>query len=276
MINKGCEVNYCFKNGFILGEEHLQILSSKIKERYTEEELIYRITKNNSYIFQTLDINEIFKEENSNSNIINKLEIIIDKNDTINFSLCFEKGENTSLKIIGTDKDKIFLLYNEIKTYIEKEITTVKIFIKKEDLIDICLGIILLTLLTLLVFLLILEQFTSFDKTKVEDILNSSNISIKLNFLIEKQSYNSLYLEKNKNILTPIIVICFFSFLIIILLKIFINKNTILGITDYFLFGKQKNVYEKKIKTRNNIIWTIGIGLVVSIVAGFFVYFLTK
>lgn len=262
MINKGCEVNHCFKNGFILGEEHLQILSSKIKERYTEEELIYRITKNNSYIFQTLDINEIFKEENSNSNIINKLEIIIDNNDTINFSLCFEKGENTSLKIIGTDKDKIFLLYNEIKTYIEKEITTVKIFIKKEDLVDICIGIILLTLL---VFLLFLEQFTSFDKTKVEDILNSSNISIKLNFLIERQEYFNLYYGN-----------LFFSFLTIILLKIFINKNTILGITDYFLFGKQKNVYEKKIKTRNNIIWTIGIGLVVSTVAGLFVYFLTK
>ncbi len=273
MINKGCEVNHCFKNGFILGEEHLQILSSKIKERYAEEELIYRITKNNSYIFQTLDINEIFKEENSNSNIINKLEIIIDNNDTINFNLCFEKGENTSLKIIGTDKDKIFLLYNEIKTYIEKEITTVKIFIKKEDLVDICLGIIFLTLLA---FLLFLEQFTLFDKTKVEDILNSSNISIKLNFLIEKQSYSSLDFEKNKNILFPITVILFFSFLIIILLKIFINKKTILGITDYFLFGKQKNVYEKKIKTRNNIIWTIGIGLIVSIVAGLFVYFLTK
>lgn len=273
MINKGCEVNYCFKNGFILGEEHLQILSSKIKERYTEEELIYRITKNNSYIFQTLDINEIFKEENSNANIINKLEIIIDNNDTINFSLCFEKGENTSLKIIGTNKDKIFLLYNEIKTYIEKEITTVKIFIKKENLIDIFLGI---SSLIALVFVFILEQSTPFDKTEVEDILNSSNISIKLNFLIEKQSYNSIYFEKNKNILIPIIVTLCFFLLIGILLKIFINKNTTLGITDYFLFGKQKNVYEKKIKTRNNIIWTIGIGLVVSIVAGFFVYFLTK
>ncbi len=44
MINKGCEVNYSFQNGFILGEEQLQTLSSKIKERYPKEELIYKIT----------------------------------------------------------------------------------------------------------------------------------------------------------------------------------------------------------------------------------------
>ena len=52
MINKGCEVNCCFENGFILGEEHLQTLSSKIRERYPEEELIYKITKSHSYVFK--------------------------------------------------------------------------------------------------------------------------------------------------------------------------------------------------------------------------------
>ena len=101
MINKGCEVNYSFQNGFILGEEQLQTLSSKIKERYPKEELIYKITKSDSYVFQTVDINEIFKEENGNGNFIKKLDMIMDNGDIINFSLCFEKGEDTSLKITG-------------------------------------------------------------------------------------------------------------------------------------------------------------------------------
>ncbi len=138
MINKGCEVNYSFQNGFILGEEQLQTLSSKIKERYPKEELIYKITKSDSYVFQTVDINEIFKEENGNGNFIKKLDMIMDNGDIINFSLCFEKGEDTSLKITGDNKDKIYLLYNEIKTYVEKEVTTVRTFLKYDILKGIC------------------------------------------------------------------------------------------------------------------------------------------
>ena len=122
MINKGCEVNYSFQNGFILGEEQLQTLSSKIKERYPKEELIYKITKSDSYVFQTVDINEIFKEENGNGNFIKKLDMIMDNGDIINFSLCFEKGEDTSLKITGDNKDKIYLLILRIlKTGISLE-----------------------------------------------------------------------------------------------------------------------------------------------------------
>ncbi|MCI9079878.1 MAG: hypothetical protein HFH68_13340 [Lachnospiraceae bacterium] len=242
MIDKGCEVNYDFKNGFILGEEHLQILSSKIKERYPEEELIYKITKNNSYIFQTLDINEIFKEENSNANIINKLEIIINNEDTVNFSLCFEKGKNTSLKIIGTNKDRIFLLYNEIKTYVEKEITTVKIFFKNNDLFEIYVYILLSLLSLLFLFIVFIEPDLSYNKKEIEDILNSSDIHLKLNFLINKQS-NEYFHKYDASIIPSSIAIV----LIFLCLFIYIfNKNRILKITDYFLFGKQKNVYEKK------------------------------
>ena len=54
------------------------------------------------------------------------------------------------------------------------------------------------------------------------------------------------------------------------------GKKGVLRLDDYFLIGKQKNVYDKKMKMRNNLIWTIGIGLVVSIVGGLLVYFFTK
>lgn len=274
MINAGCEVNCCFKNGFILREEHLQTLTSIIKDRYPNETLIYKITKSNSYVFHTTDINEVINEENSNANIINKLDIIVDNNNIINFSLCFEKGEDTRLKLEGIDKDSIFLLYNEIKTYVEKEITIVKTFLKYDVLKGVCYIITLLAMLGCLLFM-ILTLFQN-DISNVNDILASSDIATKLNYLIEQQANNIKLAGESIYFILPILFgVMLFSFIPGIL-RFFFGKNGILRITDFFLFGKQKNIYEKKIKTKANIVWSVCIGLVVSIVAGFFVYFITN
>lgn len=274
MINKGCEVNYSFQNGFILGEEQLQTLSSKIKERYPKEELIYKITKSDSYVFQTVDINEIFKEENGNGNFIKKLDMIMDNGDIINFSLCFEKGEDTSLKITGDNKDKIYLLYNEIKTYVEKEVTTVRTFLKYDILKGICYIVSILSLLSCMLFMV--SSLLHNRAEKVKDVLESSDLAIKLNYLIEVQASASKDVEEYMYIFIPIAVIAIILIIIPILLKFLWGKSGVLRITDYFLFGKQKNIYDKKVKVKNNIIWTIGVGLIISIIGGFIVYFITK
>lgn len=274
MINKGCEVNYSFQNGFILGEEQLQTLSSKIKDRYPKEELIYKITKSDSYVFQTVDINEIFKEENSNGNFIKKLDMIMDNGDIINFNLCFEKGEDTSLKITGDNRDKIYLLYNEIKTYVEKEVTTVKTFLKYDILKGICYIVSILSLLGCM--LLMMSSLFHNRVEKAKEVLDSSDLAIKLNYLIEQQVSASNDVEEYMYTFIPIAVIAMFLIVIPILLKFLWGKNGVLRITDYFLFGKQKNIYDKKVKVKNNIIWTVGVGLVISIIGGFIVYFLTK
>lgn len=274
MINKGCEVNFYFKDGFILSEEHLQTLSSMIKGRYAEEELIYRITKSNSYIYQTSDIDEIFREENSKANLINKLNIVIDNEDKIKFDLCFEKGEYSCLRILGNDKDNVFLLYNEIKTYVEKEITTVKTFLSYYTLQSICSSVSTLLLLSGMLYMLM-----GIINSKPEgaiDALNSNDILVKLNFIISQQGNNGINDKKYMYIFFPIAIISIFLLFIPKVLNFFLGKNGALRITDYFLIGKQKNVYEKKIKIKNNVIWSIGIGFLVSIVAGLFVYVFTK
>ena len=61
-----------------------------------------------------------------------------------------------------------------------------------------------------------------------------------------------------------------------ILNSIFLKKGSAFRITDYFLFGKQKEVYNKKLKLKNQIIWTVVVGLFISIIAGFIVYFMTN
>ncbi len=273
MINKGCEVNCCFEKGFILNEEHLQTISSMIKERYPDEDLLYKITKSNSYIFQTSDISEIFKEENSNANLINKLNIIINHNDIINFDLCFEKGEDSFLKIVGEDKDKIFLLYNEIKVYVEKEITIVKTFLPSYVLKIICSMLSTILIIGCMIFFFFEMKRTN---ETINEVLNSSDIIVKLNYLISINQ--DIYKIGEKDICIFVLMTVAMIFLIFFpsIFDFFWEKKGVLRITDYFLLGKQKNVYDKRIKVKNNIIWSIGIGLIVSIVGGFLVYIFTK
>lgn len=274
MINKGCEVDCYFKNGFILGEEHLQTLSSMIKNRYAEEDLIYKITKSSSYIYQTSEIEEIFKEENSKANLINKLEIVIDNEDKVKFDLCFEKGEYSYLRIMGVDKDIVFLLYNEIKTYVEKEIAIKKVFLSYYTLQSICSSISSLLLLGSMFFAL--GGLVNPKSEGVSEALNSSDILFKLNYLISQQSNTGINNKKYVYIFFPIALISILVLFVPKILNFFWGKNGALRITDYFLFGKQKTVYDKKIKVKNNFIWSIGIGFLVSIVAGFVVYIFTK
>lgn len=276
MVNKGCEVSYCFNKGFILNEEHLQTISSMIHERYTEE-LLYKITKSDSYIYQTSDINEIFREENSNANLISKLVVVIDNGDIINFNLCFEKGEASTLKIIGEDKDKIFLLYNEVKTYVEKEITTIRTFLAYDTLQSVCSILSTFLMLGVVVFMMLVSTNSlSVETEEIEEVINSSDVLVKLNYLIAQRGNADGELTKYMYILFPIMLIAVLIVFLPKLVKFLWGKKGVLRLDDYFLIGKQKNVYEKKIKMRNNIIWTVGIGFLVSIVAGLLVYLFTK
>jgi len=45
---------------------------------------------------------------------------------------------------------------------------------------------------------------------------------------------------------------------------------------DYFCIGKEKSQYDKKQKTRHSIIWAVGIGFVVSFIAGLVLWIITN
>lgn len=275
MVNLGCEVDYTFKNGFILGVEHLHTITSKIKERYPDEALIYKITKSDSYVYSSADVDDIINEENGSSNYIKKLEVILNSSETINFNLCFEKKQNTTLRIKGSDKDKIYLLYNDIKTYVEKEITTVRFFIDYES-VSTLIGIVMIPLL----FVAGCLAFSSFNEDKYRDAainaLNSNDLGIKLNYLIEEKIRSSTFSGREGPLVRIIMWIAVLTMLGTMLYSFLMRKESVIRITDYFLFGKQIKIYDKKLKLRNQIIWTVVVGLIISMIAGFIVYYVTK
>lgn len=274
MIAEGCEVNYSFKKGFILNEEHIKYISAIIHTRY-DEKIIYKIVKSNSYIYQTEHINELLNEENGKANFINELDIIMNKKGELCLCLCFKKGMPSVLKIIGTEKDKVFMLYNELKNYIEKEVTTVRTFSLSNTFKGVCLVLSMGLLFVGVLFYMYFLSNTISDG--LEEVISSSDIMVKLNYIIAHQGgADVITFEKYKFVFLPIILLSFLLIFFSDLFEVFWGKNGILVRTDYFLIGNQRNLYYKRTNMWNNVIWVIGVGFIVGVLAGLLVYFITK
>lgn len=266
---KGSFARYNFKRGFILAEEHLRTISGIIRERYPNESVTYTIIKNNSFEYQTSVLEEVLREENGKANGILAIKIEIENEDNVYAAIIFEKGEQTILAIKSNDKDTAYLLYNELKTYIEKEVTTVKRFVSSEIIYNIIQYIIVIPIIIALSFMMNRNYYNSSESINA---IESKDIVYKLNYLIcERQEY------ANEMKTMYIILLCLICILIVPhVLKIFFGKKGIFIISDCILIGKEIAEYEKKIKLRNNFIWTVLVGMLVSIIGGFLVFLITK
>lgn len=252
-----CEACQTFNKSFILCEEHLQSIDNTIKKYFTEETITYKITKNNFFSYLTNDVNDIFKEENGKMDYITKIEVFINNSEAINMSLTFTKGENTVLKVSGSDKEKIIVFYSELIGYLDQEVVVVKTFNLHEFLFNTGAWIIIVLIGNLLYNTI--KPIIQYDKDDYTKAIQTTDIIEKLNYMIAKTEYDKLGVKFYLFVIVMVII----SVIGIIKYK--------LTFADYFLFGKEKKIYEHKMSLKNNIIWTIIIGLVISIVGGLIV-----
>ncbi len=262
-------IDHYFKNGFFLNEENLIKLTDIINKRLKEKDILptelkYKIIRSDSMLFETKDYNEIIREENSKRNLIRRLELSIE-NDTISLELAFDKSENTFLSIESIEKDFAYLLFSDIKEYLQTEVLRYRGFEFKKIKFD-------RYILPLFMIFFMVFTFTSLrnnvPKENIEKIIKSESVSTKLNFLIEKSQMNidtkSLwYLAIGTIIITVFSLTCF-EFLD------FAYPRNI------FYYGKEIKRYDKHCNIRGKVIWGILIALIVSLFAGFIVYYLTK
>lgn len=266
---KGSFARYTFERGFILAEEHLRTIASILRERYPNELVTYTITKNNSFEYKTSDLEDVLKEENGKANGIIAIKIEIENEDNVYVALYFEKGTETILAIRSNDRDTSYLLYNELKTYIEKESTIIRSFISSQSFYNIIQYLILIPIFVGFSYFINRDYFSNIESIKA---IQTNDIIYKLNYLIEERQG---YANETKTIYIILLVIIAI-FLVPHILILFFGKKGIFIISDYILIGKEISEYEKKIKLRSNIIWTIIIGMLVSIMGSLLVFFITQ
>lgn len=273
VINMGAYVEQKFKKGFIIDEEKLRKiheiinkriinLNKPIKPRYT----IYRY---DSYSYDTNNLEDIIKEENNEWNGIKKLHITVEYAKEFNFILEFSQENNTRLEIEGNNRDLVYLLLSDLRNYLDNEVNTIlntkRIIIKINKAILSILSIILMGIL----FKLTLKSNNSLEYD-VKEIIKSSDINVKLNYLIEVKNSESNNLFKY----FPLTVVLLLS----AILSSITDNNAIMRVADYFypynvfLIGKQIDKYKQKKEFRSKILWTVIGGFIISVIAGILVF----
>lgn len=281
----GAHVSFESSHGFIMDEERLRNIHDIIFNRLGKEgkdnkfKPKYTIYRSDNFVYNTLDIEDILREENSELKKIIRLKITPEQNiQTFNFALEFKiktgfslVGEpNTTLDVEGEDRDLVYLFFSELKKYLTIEVNTKRIItINTLNFI----RYIPMLLLMILPSISILLNGTKND-LGLKNALNSQDIPIKLNYLINQtKGFNAFSSYNMYFLLIPFLIILSFSD------QFEISMNKILSQyvfpSNLFLLGKECSRYNKILDLRSKIIWGIMVALIISILGSIIVWKIT-
>lgn len=262
-------VEHSFTKSFLLDEERLRKLRDLIETRLTKlpagPKLEYKIYRGDSYSYTTVSVDDVAKEDNEDWRRITRLDLSADKKDELVFLLSFsDKG--CDLRITGADRDTVFLLFSDVRDYVQNEIMVATAPQPKS-----VRGI---SSILLLGFMLLVMFFTFYrmgeSEEHVKQALQSSDMAVKVNFLIARSHRDdSMGRGLGLWVLPGILVVSLITlgFTEKLLKKVFPGNE--------FLFGKRKSTFTKRQHLISNIVWVGLVGLAVATVAGFIVWRVT-
>ncbi|MCK4796153.1 MAG: hypothetical protein KAT05_02160 [Spirochaetes bacterium] len=264
----GANVRYKFKKGFLLDEEKLRKIHNIITTRITDTEIKYSIERNDSFSFETTNLEKIINEENSKWSKINEINIRLYQRSNLDITLNFSDSGGT-LYINGEDRDNVFLLHSELKEYISHEVCTL---LPNNILGKYTFPLILAAFIAFIIYTLALSQSTpTINKEMVVSVLNSNDTNAKIDFLIQKEFENTMVNDIPFKFPKEI----FLSVLFLLSIGLLDEKNKISQFiypTNLFLFGKEIEKHNRYLEIRGKIFWIGVVGLIVSIIGGIFVF----
>ncbi len=270
-------VEHSFKRGFLLDETRLRKLKDIIETREgrnSHQKLSYVIYRGDSYYYTTESVDDVVKEDNEDWRQITRLDIKIPSEESdakqhsprdMHFMLSFSGKRGCDLRIASDDRDRVFLLFSDLRDYIQHEVTVTR---KLDRDTFRFVGL----LLSMILLLSAAAAMLSFDHPSPEGVkhaLSSTEIATKLDFLIQQRTTQSPSAKTIGGLALGVTLsfVSLFGGLSPILRFLFPGNE--------FLFGKRKERFEKRQRLTNNLLWVVGVGLVVSVAAGFIVWRVT-
>ncbi|MBI5352589.1 MAG: hypothetical protein HZB50_08140 [Chloroflexi bacterium] len=269
----GAFVNHEFEKGFFLDEEHLRKINDILVTRTQQDNLnckpLYKVYRADTFTYTTEDVQQILSETNAEWQKITR--IVVSLNDK-EFSLIldFNPLQTTKLHIEGDERDKVFLLFSELRQYLSNEVNILKknILDKKNTKI---FSLILFSVYMIWAFSNLFEGSTN---ESVNAVLASNEANMKLNFLIERYTTNS-FSKYNPTFYGLILVMLITMFDEYILKMLFVPINYLFP-SYLFLFGKEIDRHVKRMTLKQNLLWGVIISSIISLVTGFVVWVVTK
>jgi hypothetical protein len=257
------------KRGFLLDEARLRKIKDVVEGREAKQSdtrIVYRVYRGDSYSYETESVDDVINEDNEDWRRITRLDLKIShgpntdrKPEKLAFLLSFSDKDGCELHIAADDRDRVFLLFSDLREYIQHEVTTTRRVDKETGRF---LG--LLVSMGLLVGTLMTGLFIAqhFDPELSKKALDSTDVNTKLNFLIRHRDLGALGWKGFAGMVLG---------LMLSLAALFGSGSALVSLIfpgNEFLFGRRKDRFEKRQRLTANLLWGVGVALVVSVVAG--------
>lgn len=174
--------------------------------------------------------------------------------------------------MVGDDRDRVYLMFSDLREYIQSEINVGFQFTKDTRRV---LGM-LIPLVAMIAFPFAMMWNLKFPKPEpahVKQVMADTNIVAKLDYLVERT------LDMKDNPFLKTFIVAFAIVMPVIFLVCFtpIGERLFYFLfpSNLFLFGSQKQRFERRRRLLSNILWGVLVAFLISAAAGFLVWRMT-
>ena len=254
-------VEHDFEKSFILDEARVrkihELISTRVAKLPEPPKLLLKVFRGDSYVYETPHVSDVLKEDNDDWRAITRLEFIANTEDVFYLRLTFS-SRGTFINLMGDDRDTVFLIFSDLREYLHSSVLT-RAMIGR----DATRMIGLLSMVVAMVGLF-WSLFASMlpDPEVSSRALNASDVGEKINYLIEERSRQRFPTSMFGWLaLTVLATLGAVSGAIEGLWRLLFPGNL-------FLFGKRKELHDKRRAALSKVFWVVFVGLAVSILGG--------
>lgn len=182
----GAFVEHSFKGGFLLDEERIRKIRDIVTTRVSKHSPAllpkFKVYRGDSYSYITESLDDVTAEDNDDWRKITRLDVLIEQKDDLDFRMTFSK-DGAELNIKGEDRDEVFLLFSDLREYMNNDVAVNKISAKFSRSL---LSALLMFVITLGFVAFLWSQAQSDDPGNRKVALEANDIQTKLNYLIEE------------------------------------------------------------------------------------------
>lgn len=255
-------VRHRFSGVFVLDEGQLRRINDIIVRRLPEgADGAYeiRVSRADSFAFVTKSIDEVCKEENGPSIEVEGIRFTV-KTEPFELLLEISRKEGVILSIEGQDRDAVFLVHSELKSYIDQGVMSRK-WIGSNPYQLKLFGILLMMIISFIA-LIVIMTWTK-DGGPAQSILESKDVLLKLNYLIDRGQSS---VESARWGFAAFVAMMAAS-----MLDLHGRSYSFFFPANIFLLGRMVRWYEARIKLRSQIFWSVIVAFIIG--AGISAYF---
>lgn len=198
-------VVHSFRGGFLLDETRLRKIKDIVESREKkspDSKLIYRVYRGDSYSYETETVDDVVNEDNEDWRRITRLVLHISRpapsptleahttseaaeNNDLHFRLSFSDKEGCELRIAANDRDRVFLLFSDLRDYVQNEVTITRTIDQETSRF---LGMLTSLVLIMLTMAAVAYTLLHVEPTSLAQVLRNPDIGAKLNYLIEQKT----------------------------------------------------------------------------------------